>query len=276
MPPRWPRGRTSRRRWRAEPHDLEQHLVDDEHEGARHVETVREEGAVAGIRLLLLADAARGQEGVVGLAREQVAAARAAVPQEPVARVPPLELGAVVGVRADHQLHALLLDPAERGNVLVRAEQDPRLARARLRGEVGLPFDEVMGVGGQPARQHGRVAVAHRPLQHGLREPVDLEEEDAGDVGDLAVARPPRDPVDDAERVGVVVVRPDDHLQDRRDRRDDERGEEGPPEVVDLEAAFDAADGLEGEGVRDEDEHEGRGRRCTAGAARRSAAARRH
>ena len=171
--------------------------------------------------------------------------------------MPPLELGAVVGVRADHQLHALLLDPAERGDVLVRAEQDPRLARARLGGEVGLPFDEAVGVGGEPARQHGRVAVAHRPLQHGLREPVDLEEEDAGDVGDLAVVRPPRDPVHDAERVGVVVVRPDDHLQDRRDGRDDERCEEGPPEVVDLEAALDAADGLEGEGVRDEDEQEG-------------------
>ena len=36
---------------------------------------------------------------------------------------------------------------------------------------------------GQPAG-HGRgVAVAHRPAQHGQREPVDLEEDDPGDVG---------------------------------------------------------------------------------------------
>ena len=106
---------------------LEEDLPEDEHEQPRHVEAVGEERAVAGVRLLLGADPAHGQQHVVGVAREQVAAARAAVREQAVAgRVPPLDLGAVVRVRADHQRPVLLLDPAERGDVLVRAEQDAR------------------------------------------------------------------------------------------------------------------------------------------------------
>ena len=53
----------------------------------------------------------------------------------------------------------------------------------------------------------GRVAVAHRAPQHRQREAVDLEEDDAGRVRLRRAALPPRDALDDAQRVRVVVVR---------------------------------------------------------------------
>ena len=65
----------------------------------------------------------------------------------------------------------------------------PGLARARLRGEVGLPLGEVVAVLGEPARHRRGAAVAHRVAQHRQREPVDLEEEDPRGVG--AVPRAP-------------------------------------------------------------------------------------
>ena len=125
--PRWPRGRTSRFACRIAAVSSRKTSQKTSTSSARDVEAVGEERAVAGVRLLLGADPAHGQQHVVGVAREQVAAARAAVREQAVAgRVPPLDLGAVVRVRADHQRPGLLLDPAERGDVLVRAEQDAR------------------------------------------------------------------------------------------------------------------------------------------------------
>ena len=237
--------------------DLQDHLPDDQDDRSRHVEAVGEERAVARVGLLLLADPARGEDDVVRLARQQVAPARAAVPQEAVAGVAPLELRAVVGVRADHQLHPLLLDPAEGGDVLVRAEQDAGLARAGLRGEVGLPLDEAVRRRREPARHVRRVSVAHRALQDGLREPVDLEVEDPRHLGLLSIGRLAGDAVHDAERVGVVVVRAEDHLQDGRQGGDHERAEERPAEAVDLEAAVDASDEEKRERIGGEHEEEG-------------------
>ena len=52
-----------------------------------------------------------------------------------------------------------------------------------LRREVGLPLGEPVAVLGDPARHRRGGAVAHRVAQHRQREAVDLEEEDAGDVG---------------------------------------------------------------------------------------------
>src|SRR4029450_11618300 len=79
--------------------DLENDLPDDEDERARDVEPVREEPAIPRIPLLLRTHAARRQEHVVRLAREQVPPTRSPVTQEAVARAPPLDLRAVVGVR---------------------------------------------------------------------------------------------------------------------------------------------------------------------------------
>ena len=65
---------------------LEKDLPEEEHEHARDVEAVREERAVAGVRALLYLHAADGEDDVLGLAREEVAAARASVREQPDAR----------------------------------------------------------------------------------------------------------------------------------------------------------------------------------------------
>ena len=62
---------------------LEDDLPEEERERPGHVEPVREEGAVAGVRLLLRLHPADGEDDVVGLAGEEVAAARAAVGEKP-------------------------------------------------------------------------------------------------------------------------------------------------------------------------------------------------
>ena len=197
MPPRWPRGRTSRRAARSAARPLEDDLPEEQDERARDVEAVGEERAVAGVRLLLGLDPADGEDHLLGLAREQVAAARAAVDEQPDAgRVPPLDLRAVGRRRARHQRARLLLDPAEGGDVLVRAEQDPCLARAGLRREVGLPLEQPVRAARSSQRAMlRRVAVAHRPLQHGQRQPVDLEEDDPRHVGARRAALAPGDPL---------------------------------------------------------------------------------
>ena len=148
-----------------------------------------------------------------------------------------LDLGAVGRARAGDERRRLLLDPAEGGDVVVRAEQDPGLARAGLRREVGLPLGEAVAAVREPARHRRGVAVAHRPLQHGQREPVDLEEDDARGVRDRPLARAPGDPLDHPERVRVVVVRPEDHVEHDANRRRDERDPERRPEGVDREVA---------------------------------------
>ena len=206
MPPRWPRGRTSRAVARSGRGPLEEHLPDEQDERPRHVDAVGEERPVAGVRLLLGLHPADGEDHLLRLAGEQVPAARAAVDEQPDARSRARRSISAQsgGRRARHQRPRLLLDPAERRDVLVRAEQDPRLARAGLRGEVGLPLDQAVRVLGQPAG-HGRgVAVAHRPAQHRQRQPVDLEEDDPGTSVLAMVALPARDPPRDPERVRVV------------------------------------------------------------------------
>ena len=55
------------------------------------------------------------------------------------------------GDEHDHHRAALLLDPAERRDVLVGAEQDAGLAGAGLRGEVGLPLGEPVAVARRPS-----------------------------------------------------------------------------------------------------------------------------
>ena len=168
---------------------LQADLVEEQHERARDVEAVGEEGPVPGVGLLLGRHAADGEDDVVGLAREQVAAAGAAVDEEPAAGgVPPLDLLAVGRRRAGHQRARLLLDPAERGDVVVGAQQEARLGGAGLRREVGLPLRQAMRALGQPARHLGGVAVAHRALEHRQRQAVDLQVEDAGHVGHRALA----------------------------------------------------------------------------------------
>ena len=173
----------------------------------------------------------------------------------PVAE-PALDLRAVRRRRARHHRRRLLLHPAEGRDVLVRAQQDARLAGARLRGEIGLPLGETVRVA-RPARHVRGVAVAHRAAQHGQREPVDLEVDDPGDVGAGDDPLPPRDPLRDADR--RHVVRAEQHGEHDAHRRDDERREERPAEVVDRRARRRSRAGrrrLEDERVRDQHEQE--------------------
>ena len=136
---------------------LERDLPDEEHERARDVRAVRHERAVTGIRPALVSQAADRQERRVRASRQQVAAAGAAAGEQAViGSVPPLDLRAVVGIRAGHHPGGLLLHPAERGNVVVRSEQDAGLAGAGLRREIGLPLDERVASVGEPARQRRR------------------------------------------------------------------------------------------------------------------------
>ena len=58
----------------------------EQDERSRDVEPVGEERAVAGVRALLGLHAADGEDDLLGLAREQVAAARAAVDEQADAR----------------------------------------------------------------------------------------------------------------------------------------------------------------------------------------------
>src|SRR4051812_39801926 len=113
--------------------DLDQYLPPEQDECARDVESVREERSVARVRPAFGIRAADGQDRLLRLARQQVSAARPAVRQQADAgRVPALDLGAVSGRGATHHAPGLLLDPAERRDVLVGAEQDAGLARAGL------------------------------------------------------------------------------------------------------------------------------------------------
>ena len=205
---------------------LEHDLPREQHDGAGDVRAVGQERAVAGVRRPLLGEPADGHQGALGLARQQVAAARSAGDEPDAARVPALELGAVVGVRAADHPRGFLLDPAERGDVLVRAEQDAGLAGAGLRRQVGLPLDQLVTLVREPARHRRRRAVADRAPQHRQRQAVDLEEHDPRHVGlDHRPAAPGDAPGDPQRVLGVVVDARDD--RDRRpDRGRDERDEQ--------------------------------------------------
>ena len=97
------------------------------------------------------------------------------------------------------------------------------------------------------------MAVAHRPLEHGQGEAVDLQEDDSPAFGDLALARAPGDPLRHAQRVDVVVVRAEDRREDDAGRRGDHGDAQRRPERVDLHEA--GRIGRE-QHQRVEDEHE--------------------
>ena len=216
--------------------DLEQNLPAEQDERPGDVEAVGEERAVSGVGPPLYVHAADRQDDLVGLAREQVASAGAAVHQEPGAgRVPTLDLGAVRGRRARDQHPGLLLHPPERGDVLVGPEQDARLAGPRLRGEVGLPLVELVAVVRQPARHRRRASVPHRVLEYREGEPVDLQEDDSRDVRRSRRSLAARDPLDDPKPVIVLIIRAGHDLERDRDGGDHQCREEGTPERVDVD-----------------------------------------
>ena len=84
-----------------------------------------------------------------------------------------------------------------------------------------------------PSRHHRSVAVAQRATEHREREAVDLQEQDPRDVRRDPVLRAACDALDDPEGVSVVVVRPEDRVEDDGHSGSDERGDERPAERVD-------------------------------------------
>ncbi len=211
---------------------LKRDLPEEQDQRASDIEAVCEESAVAGIGSLLLLHAADGEDDLLCLAGEQVAAARPAISQEPRARMAALDLCAVRRRRAGHHRSRLLLDPAEGRDVLVRAQQDPRLAGTCLRGEVGLPLRQSVAVLGDPPSHRRRAPVTDRVAQYRKRETVDLEEEDARSVRPRGRSLAARHAFDHTQHVLVVVVGARDHLEDERDGGHHERGQERVPGAV--------------------------------------------
>ena len=110
---------------------------------------------------------------------------------------------------------------------------------------------------GQPPRQHGRVAVAHRAAQHRPGEPVDLEEDRCPARRCVPFPLPLGDPLDHAQRVDVVVVDAEEHLQHHARRRHHQRREQRPAERVDLEVARrEVRDEQQDQRVDDQDRNE--------------------
>ena len=142
---------------------LEDDLPAEEDERTGYVVAVGEESAIAGVGLLLLFHPADREDDRLSLAGQQVSAARATIDEQTDAGpTPPLDLRAVRRRRARHHRRRLLLHPAEGRDVLVRPQEDARLAGTRLRGEIGLPLDEAVRVT-RPAVHVRGIAVAHRP-----------------------------------------------------------------------------------------------------------------
>ncbi len=173
--------------------------------------------------------------------------APSAVQQPAPVRVAPLELGRVARVVRHDRLAEVLLPPPEGGHVVVVAVQEPRLAGAGLRGPVGLPALEVVRLLAEPARHGGRAAVAERALQHVVREPVDLEEDHAGDVGLDVVAAPARLAPHDVAVPGFVLVDREQGGQHRREHGHADRDHQAAPEAVDARAGHEVD--------REHDEH---------------------
>ena len=119
---------------------------------------------------------------------------------------------------------------------------------------------EPVAVVGDPARHRRCVAVAHGAPEHGQRQPVDLEVDDAGDVGALRGAEPARDAPGHAQVVLVVVVGPGDHLQRRADGGDDQRGQQRVAEPGDAQPLRErVGDQHQQEGVHEEHQQEADG-----------------
>ena len=139
-------------------------VADHQGDGAGDAVRVREVGVVVLAETAgpaAVEHRAHRQQRVRGVAGEDVRAAGAVgVQQAAAVRVAALDLGGVLRMVGDDRPAALLLPPAERRHVLVRAVQQPRLAGAGLRGPVGLPGKQPVRSAANPAVERGQVAVA--------------------------------------------------------------------------------------------------------------------
>ena len=187
---------------------LEHDLPEHEHERAGDVRAVGEERAVAGVGALLVGDAAGGEERRVGLAGQQVAAARPAVRRAARRRrARALDRRAVVRVRAGDHPARRLVDPAERRDVVVvaRAGSRPGWRRSATTGRSPTRRSRWVPSASQRA-MFGVVPSRIARRSTGSASPSISRNRIPGASVTVGRSRAARDAPGDAERVRVVVV----------------------------------------------------------------------
>ncbi len=189
--------------------ELGRDLQDREQDSADQVVGVGEVRVVGFAYLagtIPLKNRAHGQGALRGVTGQHVGSAGAVEGQQPApVGMAALDLHGIAGVIADHRGGPLFLPPAEGGHVGIGAVQQPRLGGARLGRPVRLPLQETVGPGPNPARDGDGIAIADGMHEYLVGDPVELEEDDAGDLG---VDRPlgARQPSDDTAVVEIVIV----------------------------------------------------------------------
>ena len=236
---------------------LEDHLPEEEHERARHVEPVGEERAIAGVGPLLRLDPADREDHLVRLAGEEVAAAGAPVDEQPVpGGVLALDPRAVLGARSRSSSSPSPSRPSgrrgcrgwSRAGCRPGSHPSGTTGRAPTRAASACPRRASAPCSVRSRRASPAAARAAR----GRRSPG------RGSPARrwVCAALPPRDALDDAQRVRVVVVRREDDLEDDAHRGDDDRREQRPPERVDGEALEHVGGELQDDGVQHQREQE--------------------
>ncbi len=165
------------------------HLADGEHQRAgESLRAGRERGVAVG-PASGQAGLTDGEQAVRCVAGEDVADADPAVGEQATAVAePPLDLGGVPRAVGDHETARGLVIPAEGGDMAGRAMQDAGLAGRGRRRHAGVPLDEAVRAGADPAAQRGQVPGRDRPPQQWRGQPVDLHDDDAWAVERAAVA----------------------------------------------------------------------------------------
>ena len=219
---------------------------------AARVDEVQREGVDVGRPAR--ADRAHREEAAGGVAREEVADARAVRREQALpVREPALDLRCVGRPVRDHEAPAVLLVPAEGRDVVVAAVEDAGLARRRLRRRSAVPLHQPVAPAADPRGHPRRQPDADRVAQDRRAEPVDLDDQEAATPGDPR--RLLRGQAAGELRVeGVVAVGGDDDRDERREDRDDEGRREGPGERGHLEAGNERCGETEHHRVDDERE----------------------
>ena len=118
------------------------------------------------------------------------------------------------------------VEPAEGGNVVVRAEQDARLAGARLGGQQRRPPGEAHPAAVDPARHDRDAPGLDLLLKDRVRQAVDLDEDEAGPSRANRVAASCQEAADEHRVVRVVRVEAEQPAERRVDDGENDRGEE--------------------------------------------------
>ena len=149
--------------------------------------------------------------------------------------MPLLDLPRVLRAVRDERFLPILLPPAEARHVPVRALQDPRLHRSGLRRPITFPLDHRVRAVAQPGGHRRRASVPHRPHEHVVREPVDLQEQHPRNAARRRrFLRLSRVSLDHLAVIEVVVVDPQEQRHQVVDQRQADRDDDRRPQPADL------------------------------------------